>query len=537
MQNIISQSSNTPTSPRGDTESQNTLQMVLWRKGRTPGILTLPDELLLFIIKEAMKFGQQKPVLLSHVSQRLRRLVLHCPFLWTALHHSSGKTMTVDLVRTYLERSGNLPIEIDVAEHGGRYLKDHDAQERFQTFMQLVLPHSQRWKSFHVEYYTRHTPDEDDCPILFSNLPLHLRDAFRSPTLETLRIDIYDTNSFTEPNPDAVFWTTILAESKSRLPKLHDVVLFDFTPPFRHLNHSVCNLDSIATLDICLSDYLSDGVELDILAFYLQAHTALEKLTMEFRSVNIGDWNPRREDEGGEILMFTLTVSFLEVAIFSDEHGAENVAQLLNCCHFPNVKHLVLFVGIPDADELQRTINTFCKICNHYPSLEKLTIGYDDDTGGIEDDIPPSVDIELSIDKFPSIKDLTISIGGSLPLIKLIAGNNLGRGPSRFPSLRSLCVHTPDTRLVKDWIVEVVEVLRDQGDWDSFEWLSVSAGTGPNDPRMSREESERWLRAIDSHTPKLELQADGSSETHWEQKRILLRSYLWKNHRNGYYYV
>lgn len=52
-----------------------------------------------------------------------------------------------------------------------------------------------------------------------------------------------------------------------------------------------------------------------------------------------------------------------------------------------------------------------------------------------------------------------------------------------------------------------------QGDWDSFEWLSVSAGTGPNDPRMSREESERWLRAIDSHTPKLELQADGSSET------------------------
>ncbi len=466
---------------------------------KTLGILSLPDELMLIIIKEVVFMEHLPPReahILSHVSRRWRRLVLHCPILWTnlTLHAVSNAGLPLDLTRASLERSGDLPITIYIVE--STVDEEHESQHRLESFLRLVLPHSQRWKRFAVDYHSFCTPhsDSDVCPLSFRDLPPFFLDAFRSPTLEALKVDFHESYTFAEPGPDSVFWTTVLAEANTRFPTLRDVSFYDFIPSFASQEHIDLSR-SITSLEICLGDY-SCEVDLNILASYLQTLPSLDSLSFDFSRVPIVNWRPRLEIQNcGSAIVFP-KVSQLEILVRSEGHAVENIWQFLDCCQFPNAKDVGILFEM-DANELSQSITGAFRIHNHYPSLEKLSIAMSglEVIGGY-----PLRDINLPFEKIPSLKELYIGADARdllLP-VRFVSGTpsqaGRGQGSFKFPALRSLRVGIRDPAFVKDWITNVVEVLKAQGDWDSFELLSIE-GLGPLDNKleMSREDAQRWL--------------------------------------------
>ncbi|KAI0090873.1 hypothetical protein BDY19DRAFT_938037 [Irpex rosettiformis] len=104
-------------------------------------IQRLPNELLFDILNEACTHPfprcrhlrskdrereYQSPLTISHVSRRLRHLVLNSPFLWTCIHLTpeSPSPGSFKLVELFLLRSGNLPISLTFVRHPKLHAKD-----------------------------------------------------------------------------------------------------------------------------------------------------------------------------------------------------------------------------------------------------------------------------------------------------------------------------------------------------------------------------------------------------------------------------
>ncbi|KAI0695789.1 hypothetical protein C8T65DRAFT_562945, partial [Cerioporus squamosus] len=91
-------------------------------------------------------------VLVSHVCRHWRHIALHTPHLWTTVHFRLKSH--IDRGRAYLSRNARLPIDIYVdtcAEDTAKHRKDLIFRDTFMPTFDVVLPHIDRWREFHLK--------------------------------------------------------------------------------------------------------------------------------------------------------------------------------------------------------------------------------------------------------------------------------------------------------------------------------------------------------------------------------------------------
>jgi len=207
---------------------------------------------------------------LSHVSRHWHGEVLRSPSFWTDISYYSrdDRDKTLALVRASLDRGGKLPMTIIIYEDE---LEEEEKEERhFESFLRLVLDHTERWKSFKIGYHIGERPN-----FVFRDLPSLFLDTFRSPSLEVLSLTFEDPDMYTG-SAENLFWSVVFAESAVRFPNLCNVMLLDCLPSLIHLQQPKAS-NSMTSLHVYFGHTVCE-VELDVLACFLRAHPALTSL-------------------------------------------------------------------------------------------------------------------------------------------------------------------------------------------------------------------------------------------------------------------
>ncbi|KAF7356312.1 hypothetical protein MVEN_00963500 [Mycena venus] len=116
----------------------------------------------------AIMHPSDSPLLLGRVCSAWRTIALSTPELWSSVHvvvlPSPESAAPCELLRTWLQRSGNWPLSISVFIPLGRGF-----EENLRTFMDIILPYSPRWKSLRL--LQRNWP-ELLCKLTSEDVPL-----------------------------------------------------------------------------------------------------------------------------------------------------------------------------------------------------------------------------------------------------------------------------------------------------------------------------------------------------------------------------
>ncbi|TFK60586.1 hypothetical protein BDN72DRAFT_904842 [Pluteus cervinus] len=101
------------------------------------------------VLTSLFSFLSRSPITISHVCSSWRNIVIASPSCWTTLSrgHSLQKAPVIEKLSAFLERSGTLPLTIDLQI--GSYRVD---EELCQEIMELMEPHAPRWRYFY--FYT-----------------------------------------------------------------------------------------------------------------------------------------------------------------------------------------------------------------------------------------------------------------------------------------------------------------------------------------------------------------------------------------------
>ncbi|KAJ7137867.1 hypothetical protein C8R44DRAFT_766379 [Mycena epipterygia] len=132
------------------------------------------------------------PWSLSHVCRHWRSAVLCFPKLWSFLdveqtqENEENRSPTLDLMETYLKRSGKHPLTFRLVYDAGETIHGH-------PFLECLLQHSARWGTVHIE-----------SPVLLALETLSIGDAEDFPALRSL------VWSYCEFDSDAVGQNVIL---------------------------------------------------------------------------------------------------------------------------------------------------------------------------------------------------------------------------------------------------------------------------------------------------------------------------------------
>ena len=134
----------------------------------TTPLYSLPDEIIIAIIHIGRRTSRDFPMLVSHISHRMRELAIGSPTLWTQIAIRS----CLDQVKTYLSRSRRCLLTISA--RGSR----HSAEQ-----LRQALLHIDRWRSLSV------------CPGFRNNEVLARFCTLSAPRLESLNLGPMDEHS------------------------------------------------------------------------------------------------------------------------------------------------------------------------------------------------------------------------------------------------------------------------------------------------------------------------------------------------------
>ncbi|KAK2467885.1 hypothetical protein APHAL10511_000180 [Amanita phalloides] len=82
-------------------------------------------------------------ILITHVNSRFRKIALNTHYLWSCIRIGTGKSTRK--VAAYIQRSGRYKLEVQLNQ------SHIELDERVKQMVNLILPHSFRWRTF---YYT-----------------------------------------------------------------------------------------------------------------------------------------------------------------------------------------------------------------------------------------------------------------------------------------------------------------------------------------------------------------------------------------------
>lgn len=127
-------------------------------------------------------YEETPEVLVSHVSSYFRAVAISTPTLWCQV--SINCASTLDQTETYLSRSSGCPLDVRVQ----LFSESLGERNRLNSLLDLVLPHSHRWRSLSVFQGL----EDIDHPLL-----TRLCEAL-APNLKHLTIEVEDVNGVME---------------------------------------------------------------------------------------------------------------------------------------------------------------------------------------------------------------------------------------------------------------------------------------------------------------------------------------------------
>ncbi|TDL19589.1 hypothetical protein BD410DRAFT_791976 [Rickenella mellea] len=133
------------------------------------GIQSIPTEVLseIFLISRAdAENSNEHSISVSHVSRRFREVALQTAGLWTTLYANHPLLETME----FLKRTGSAPLHIDLT-CDFVLDQDHPLAAHMVPFLEVVVPHSSRWKVLDINFVEE---DTNDFPNFGPNLQVPL---------------------------------------------------------------------------------------------------------------------------------------------------------------------------------------------------------------------------------------------------------------------------------------------------------------------------------------------------------------------------
>ncbi|KIL65837.1 hypothetical protein M378DRAFT_439927 [Amanita muscaria Koide BX008] len=153
-------------------------------------------------------------ILVSHVNSHFRRTALSSSTLWSSIRITFVKSTSE--VATYIERSGCCKLDVQLT-------LSHSSLEKTQELIELILPHSFRWRTF---YY------RSVCEAHKSGVLSCLADI-AVPMLEVLSLSTDETEEAGNPAADDILQQTILIKGAPMLNfvRLRGFAIYSPLPP------------------------------------------------------------------------------------------------------------------------------------------------------------------------------------------------------------------------------------------------------------------------------------------------------------------
>jgi hypothetical protein len=176
------------------------------------------------------------PIVLGHVCSQWRALSLSMPVLWSKIGIRQPSVKDVPIVKTWLQRSGAVPLDLKVIQAFPGYNNDLDGMG--QGILHLVLAERHRWKSVEIRLFNS-TVQSIEFPA----------DLGPTPALESAKLDLVNASSL--DLCDMLFSSPVLqrAEFKIQWTHKHTIKwLLKSTSQITHLKFSYIDPSSVIAL-------------------------------------------------------------------------------------------------------------------------------------------------------------------------------------------------------------------------------------------------------------------------------------------------
>jgi hypothetical protein len=126
------------------TSLDNVNRQIATVTNTTSHIYSLPNEIITLVFESGFQTSQTFPILVSHISHRLREVALCSPTLWTRIFVSLGAD--IEKVEAYLHRSKGCLLEMTVSADMPRL----GSTSSHYAHLRIILSHINRWHSLDI---------------------------------------------------------------------------------------------------------------------------------------------------------------------------------------------------------------------------------------------------------------------------------------------------------------------------------------------------------------------------------------------------
>lgn len=380
---------------------------------------------------------------LARVSKRFRSVALSNHSLWSFIY---GETNFRDIhfsqVKLCLERSAQAPIQVMY-----NALQETDGTPAFNRFINAVLPHVGRWKSFTLEFRGRMEPSVKVCNAIAE------LETVCAPNLEKLGI----LSRF--PSRSRFSADVPIPFSKWDLPNLRDVELQDFSldanafPSLKRVSET-----------ICIRNFAVKSFFVDLMALNSLRYLYLGLVTDEFSQDH-----PRLDLPSLTELSLYLRVKYtkpFDVALTA-----------LNCPNVTDLSVKLLYMlddeddwGENKKDVTQDYIRHLFAFPGRFQKVSSLTltVTLSECVDADEGDLGHAL-YAIPLPHLPSLRHL--SLQGTLASLRP-QKNKLDtqvfeiEEKETYPAIETISVRTARPDRLHDWLAKIMKKLEVQGDWE-----------------------------------------------------------------------
>ncbi|KLO07411.1 hypothetical protein SCHPADRAFT_984098 [Schizopora paradoxa] len=406
------------------------------------GIALLSDDLLSIIfdhVVEKEKSRDRAALILSGVNRRFRSLALSTSSLWSTIRGAAKYSASMQKKNSmFLDRSGAFPLNVTFDVNSRKNL---DAN--VSRFMKDLLPHSDRWKEFHLVFGGGKT-----CVYRFfeclEKLGFH---RLHLPNLERLSIscNFFVQSWFDDDLETYLCWSA---------PNLRSLELKDFTIDLSK-HTSLTHISIAMHTDRFSFEWIRRLEGLPYLqSLYIGLNCSMSKL-----STNIG--------------VTLSSISHLSLYIFvASRISHHKILSSLSC---PNLEHLSIELSVDRTLYVSGTAIAYVRQC--YSSL----------LGNPTERYPRLSHLQLKVQGTPERENATfghaiseLPLNGPLRITRIAVSYTVALPKMQQadsdgypPPLKVVIVQSPQPEKLYDWLWEVFNTMSINGVMKQFEHLII----------------------------------------------------------------